>query len=72
MSQMIIYRNRDKAVSIKLRDPMNENHGLDVVKKLHPRLLMLTDSMTWDTEQGCCCPTYSPRSPKITGSVIGH
>jgi hypothetical protein len=49
MSQMIIYRNRDKGISIKLGDPMTESHGLNVVKKLHPRLLMLTNRMTWDT-----------------------
>jgi hypothetical protein len=46
MSQMIRYRNRDKAV--KLGDTMTESHGLDV-KKLHARLLMLTNRMTWNT-----------------------
>jgi hypothetical protein len=48
MSQIIRYRNRDKGVSIKLRDPITEGHGLDIVKKLHPRLLILTNRMTWD------------------------
>jgi hypothetical protein len=43
MSQMIRYRNRDKGVSIKLENPMTERHGLDVIKKLHLRLLMLTE-----------------------------
>jgi hypothetical protein len=32
---------------------MTGSPGLDVVKKLHPRLLMLTDSMTWDPQQAC-------------------
>jgi hypothetical protein len=54
MSRIIRYRNRDKEVSIKLGDPMTEGHGVDVVKKLYPRLLMLTNRMTWDTQQGCC------------------
>jgi hypothetical protein len=49
MSQIIRYRNRDKGVSIKLGDPMTEGHGVAVVKKLHCRLLMLTNRMTWDT-----------------------
>jgi hypothetical protein len=31
---------------------MTKGHDLDVVKKLHPKLLMLTNRMTWDTEQG--------------------
>jgi hypothetical protein len=45
---MIRYRYRDKGISIKLGDPMTDSHGLDVVKKLHPRLLMLTNRITWD------------------------
>jgi hypothetical protein len=48
MSPMIRYRDRDKGVSIKLGDPMTQSHGLDV-KKSHPKLLMLTNRMTWDT-----------------------
>jgi hypothetical protein len=48
MSQIIRYR-KDKGVSIKLGDPMNEGHGLNVIKKLYPRLLMLTNRTTWDT-----------------------
>jgi hypothetical protein len=51
---MIRYRKRDKEISINLRDPMTDSNGLDVVKKLHPRLLVLTNKMTWDTQQGCC------------------
>jgi hypothetical protein len=43
MSQMIRYRNRDKGVTIKLGHPMAESHGLDIDKKSHPRLLMLTE-----------------------------
>jgi hypothetical protein len=43
MSQMVRYRNKDKVVSIKLENPMIESHGLDVVKKLHHRLLMITE-----------------------------
>jgi hypothetical protein len=39
----------DKGVSIKLGDPMTEGHGLDVIKRLYSRLLMLTNRMTWDT-----------------------
>jgi hypothetical protein len=46
MCQMSRYRNRDKGVGKKLGNPMTEIHGLDVVKKLHPRLLMLTNRMT--------------------------
>jgi hypothetical protein len=46
---MIRYRNRDKGISMKLGDPMTESHGLDAVKKLHPRLLMLINNLTWDT-----------------------
>jgi hypothetical protein len=40
---MIRYRNGDKGVSIKLGNPMTESHGLDIDKKSHPRLLMLTE-----------------------------
>jgi hypothetical protein len=40
---MINYINKNKGVSIKLGNPMTESHGLDVVKKLHPRLLMLIE-----------------------------
>jgi hypothetical protein len=46
---MIRYRNRDKGGSIRSGDPMTERHGLNIVKKLHPRLLMLTNRKTWDT-----------------------
>jgi hypothetical protein len=44
---MIRYTHRDRGVSIKLGDPVTENHGLNVIKKLHPRLLMLTNRMIW-------------------------
>jgi hypothetical protein len=50
---MIRYRNGDKGVSIKLGNPMTESHGLDIDKKSHPRLLMLTDKIAWGTQQGC-------------------
>jgi hypothetical protein len=60
MSQMIRYRNRGKGVSIKLGDPMTDSHGLDVVKKLHPILLMLTNGTAWDTQQGCSWPACTP------------
>jgi hypothetical protein len=43
MSQMIRYRNRDKGISIKLGNPITESHGLNIDKKSHPRLLMLTE-----------------------------
>jgi hypothetical protein len=43
MSQIIRYRDNDKGVSIKLGNPMSESHGLDIDKKSHPRLLMLTE-----------------------------
>jgi hypothetical protein len=33
MSQVIKYRNRDKGVSLKLGNPMTENHGLDIDRK---------------------------------------
>jgi hypothetical protein len=52
MSQMIRYRNRDKGVSINLGNPMTESHSVGIDKKSHPRLLMLTNRMAWDT-QGC-------------------
>jgi hypothetical protein len=42
MSQVFRYINRDKGVSIKLGNPMTESHGLDIDKKSHLRLLMLT------------------------------
>jgi hypothetical protein len=45
---MLRYRNRDKGVGIKLGDTMTDNHDLDIAKKLHPRLLMLTNRMTGD------------------------
>jgi hypothetical protein len=51
---MITYRKRDKGVTIKLGNPMTESHGLDIHKKSHPRLLMLTCKMAWDIQQGCC------------------
>jgi hypothetical protein len=40
---MIKYRNRDKGVSILLENLVTESHGLDVDKKSHSRLLMLTE-----------------------------
>jgi hypothetical protein len=43
MSQVIRYRNRDKGVNIKLGKSVTESHGLDINKKSHPRLLMLTE-----------------------------
>jgi hypothetical protein len=43
MSQVVRYRNRGKGVSIKLGNPMTESHGLDIDKKSHPRLLILTN-----------------------------
>jgi hypothetical protein len=58
MYQMI--RNRDKGVRIKFRNPMSESHGLDTDKKSHPRQLILTNRMAWDTHQGCCSPACSP------------
>jgi hypothetical protein len=30
-----------------------ESYGLDVDKKSHLRLLMLTKGMAWDSQQGC-------------------
>jgi hypothetical protein len=53
MSQIIIYRNRDKGINVKLGNPMTESHDLDI-KKSHLRLLMLANRMAWDTQQGCC------------------
>jgi hypothetical protein len=49
MSQMIRNRNKNKEIRIKVGDTMTESHDLDVVKKLHPRLLMLSNRMTWNT-----------------------
>jgi hypothetical protein len=43
MFQVVRNRNRSKGVSIKLGNPMTESHGLDIDKKSHPRLLMLTN-----------------------------
>jgi hypothetical protein len=45
MFQMIRYRNRDKGVSIKLGNPMTESYGLNIDKKSHSTLLMLTNRM---------------------------
>jgi hypothetical protein len=56
MPQIIRYRNRGKGVSIKFRNPITESHALDIEKNSHPRLLMLTDRMVWDTQQGCAAP----------------
>jgi hypothetical protein len=53
MSEMIRYRNRDKGISIKLGNPMTESHGLDI-NKSYSRLLLLTNQIAWDTQQGCC------------------
>jgi hypothetical protein len=53
MSQVIKCRNRDKGISIKLGNLMTESHGLDIDKKSHSRLLMLTNTMACDTQQ-CC------------------
>jgi hypothetical protein len=46
---MIKYRNRDKGVGIKLGDSMTKSSGMDAVKKLHSRLIMLTNRRAWDT-----------------------
>jgi hypothetical protein len=50
---MIRYRNREKGVSIKLGNPVTQNHVLDVDKKI---ISWTTDvnRMVWETPQGCC------------------
>jgi hypothetical protein len=40
---VIRYRNKDKRASIKSGNPVIDSHGLDIDKKFHPRVLMLTE-----------------------------
>jgi hypothetical protein len=56
MSQIIRYRNRDKGVSIKLREPVTEGHGLDGVKQLHSTLLMSTSRVIVDLHEATGAP----------------
>jgi hypothetical protein len=49
---------------------MTKSHGLDIDKKSHPRLLMLTNRIAWDTQQGYCLPACSPKNPRVTAQSL--
>jgi hypothetical protein len=61
---MIRYKNRDKGVSIKLGNPMTERRGLDIDKKSHPRLLMLTNRMALGQTSGLSLTCMQPLETK--------
>jgi hypothetical protein len=44
---------------------MTESHGLDINKKSHPRLLILTNRMAWDTSRVAVDLHGAPRAPKL-------
>jgi hypothetical protein len=46
------YRNRNKGLNLELGNPMTENHGLDIYKRVHPTLLMSTKWL--GTQKGYC------------------